>query len=245
LWAFANESQFPLPARCDPSVTGETFYVDIRSSLATIVVSLCFLGCADYPVSADPSGIASKEPDQIVSTGPDEIASASASADQVPPFGSNHDTSDASRKAITLAGTVSIELPESTPLQVLQKGAIEGQADSYLLVIGDPEKVERLTIMVLPRVQTQLDWESAADEWQAGLSTKMSRTIRSETATLNGMRARHLVAEVDTGENTVILDIDYMMTAKRAYTVSLSGPSSNASSDVALIEARKSIRITE
>lgn len=217
--------------------------MDIRSSLATIVVSLCFLGCADSPISTDPSGIASKESDQIVSTGPDEIAS--ASADQVRPFGSDHETSDASRKAITLAGTVSIELPESTPLEVLQKGAIEGQANSYLLVIGDPEKVERLTITVLPRVQTQLDWESAADEWQSGLSTKMSRTIRSETATLNGMRTRHLVAEFDAGENIMTLDIDYMMTAKWAYTVSLSGPSSNVNSDAALIEARESIRITE
>ncbi|MGB0596538.1 MAG: hypothetical protein ACPGLY_07615 [Rubripirellula sp.] len=217
--------------------------MDIRSSLVTIVVSLCFLGCVDSPISTDPNGVASEESGQIVSTGPDDIAS--ASADEIPPFGSDRDTSDASRKAITLAGTVSIELPESTPLEVLQKGAIERQADSYLLVIGDPEKVERLAITVLPRVQTQLDWESAADEWQSGLSTKMSRMIRSETATLNGMRARHLVAEVDTGENTLRLEIDYMMTAKRSYTVSLSGPSSNAISDVALIEARESFKITE
>lgn len=47
-------------------------------------------------------------------------------------------------------------LPEDTDLTVLQKGEIDGAPNSYLLLIGSPNKIERLVLIAFPAVESNL-----------------------------------------------------------------------------------------
>ena len=60
--------------------------------------------------------------------------------------------------------SIAYEMPSGTEFSVLQEGKINGTPNSYLLVIGRPDKPERLAVTAFPAVESNATWPEQAAE---------------------------------------------------------------------------------
>ncbi len=139
--------------------------------------------------------------------------------------------------------SVAYELPNGTDLSVLQEGEINGVADSYLLVIGSQDKLERLALTALPAVESSATWPEQAAEWEEGFLQKMTRKILSEPAEFDSRQSLHIIAEAGDGDNSVRIDAYFFNVGKWNYTVALTAPSSTDNDNGNLEAVRDSIHV--
>jgi len=139
--------------------------------------------------------------------------------------------------------SVAYELPSGTAFSVLQEGKINGAPNSYLLVIGSPDKPERLVVTALPAVESNATWPEQAAEWEEGFLKKMRRKLLSGPAELDSRQTHHIVAEAGDGDDSVKIDAYFFTVGKWNYTIALTAPSS-ANNDNGTLEAvRDSIHV--
>lgn len=138
---------------------------------------------------------------------------------------------------------VSYELPSGTDLSVLQEGEINGVTDSYLVVIGSPDKPERLALTALPAVGSNAPWSRQTAEWEEGFLLKMSRKLLSEPSIFDERQAHHIVAEAGEEDAAVKIDAYFFNAGKWNYTIALTAPSSAKDDNKDLEAVRDSIHV--
>ena len=145
--------------------------------------------------------------------------------------------------ALLPGDSVSYELPWDTEFSVLQESKINGVPDSYLLVIGSPEKTERLVLTALPAVELNATWPERAAEWEKGFLEQMSRKLVSEPAEFDSRQTHHVVAEAGEGDDSVKIDAYFFTAGKWNYTIALTAPLSANNQNGTLEAVRKSIHV--
>ena len=138
---------------------------------------------------------------------------------------------------------VAYELPSGTDVSVLQEGKINGAPNSYLLVIGSPDKPERLAVTALPAVESNATWPEQASAWEKGFLEKMRRKLLSGPAEFDSRQAHHIVAEAGEGDDSVKIDAYFFTAGKWNYTIALTAPSSANNDNGTLKAVRDSIHI--
>ena len=95
-----------------------------------------------------------------------------------------------------------VTLPTGPNWQILQRGPLGDDSDTFVVAVADAARSFQLTVMVLPSLDDAPTLESMKAGWEKGFLKKATRKKSSEDITIGGQPAYRLTAALDGADGT-------------------------------------------